>query len=93
MKPESGGMAAHLSAPVVPWPDGVADATGVSTETLQRGRARGDAPKLYAISERNLVTTHGDLLAWVQAKAVPSTYKCRPAVRRGAKTGAAGEAA
>ena len=63
---------------------GVAEALDVSVPTLQRGRAVGDAPKLYALSERVLVTTTADLLSWVRAKEVPPTYKCRPAVRRGA---------
>jgi len=52
--------------------------------TLQRSRAIGDAPRLYALSERVLVTTTADLLEWVQTKAVPASYKCRPAVRRAA---------
>lgn len=51
MKPKSELIA---GATVIRWPEGVAALTGVSTETLQRGRARGDVPKLCAISERNL---------------------------------------
>ena len=71
---------------IYPWPDGVAKATGVSAVTLQRCRAAGDAPKLYAVTERALVTTQADLLEWVRAKAVPANYKCRPAtVPTGAK--------
>lgn len=77
----------EISAGIVRWPEGVADALDVSVPTLQRGRAIGDAPKLYALSERVLVTTTADLLEWVRAKAVPATYKCRPAVRRGGKIG------
>ena len=73
---------------IVRWPEGVADALSISVPTLQRGRAIGDAPQLYALSERVLVTTTEDLLDWVRAKAVPTTYKCRPAVRR-SKAGAA----
>lgn len=79
MKPET-------SHGIVPWPDGVAALTGISTVTLQRQRAAGDAPRLYAVSERNLVTTTADLLEWVQAKAVPPNYKCRPAVQRSGRT-------
>ncbi len=83
--PEAG---APLALAIVPWPEGVAQATGLSTMTLQRGRAAGDAPKLYAISERNLVTTGSDLLEWVRGKAVPPGYKCRPATagRRGRRS-------
>ena len=83
----------EISAGIVRWPEGVADALDVSVPTLQRGRAVGDAPKLYALSERVLVTTTADLLDWIRAKAVPTTYKCRPAVRRGAKAADGAEAA
>lgn len=72
---------------IIPWPDGVAEATGSSPVTLQRQRAHGDAPRLYALTERTLVTTSSDLLEWIRAKEVPPGYKCRPAVRRGAKPG------
>jgi hypothetical protein len=60
------------------WPEGVA----MSVPALQRARAQGDAPRLYAVTERKLVTTGADLLEWIRAKAVPPGYKCRPAVRR-----------
>lgn len=71
---------------IVPWPEGVSAATGLSSQTLQRGRSQGDAPQLYAVSERALVTTEADLLAWIRAKAVPAGYKCRPATNaRGSK--------
>ena len=71
---------------IVPWPKGAAAATGISAPTLQRMRGQGDAPQLYAVSERALVTTEADLLAWIRAKAVPASYKCRPAtIPRGAK--------
>ncbi len=48
------------------WPEGVAEAIGLSAPTLQRGRAKGDAPRLYAITERKLVTTGHDLLEWLR---------------------------
>lgn len=67
---------------IVTWPHGVAAATGISALTLQRQRAQGDAPRLYAVSERALVTTEADLLEWIRAKAVPPGYKCRPATVR-----------
>ena len=71
---------------IVPWPEGAAAVTGLSAPTLQRMRGQGDAPRLYAVTERALVTTEADLLAWIQAKAVPIGYKCRPAtVPRGTK--------
>lgn len=72
---------------ILQWPDGVAKAVGTSSVTLQRGRAAGDAPRLYAVTERNLVTTRADLLEWIRAKVVPPTYKCRPATRRGRSQG------
>lgn len=81
---------AKQGAGVISWPEGVAAEIGTSTMTLARGRAAGDAPKLYAISERRLVTTAADLLAWVQSKEVPAGYKCRAPVARRAKS-AAGE--
>ena len=49
----------------------MAEAVGLSVPALQRQRAQSDAPKLYAITERKLVTTGADLLDWVKAKAVP----------------------
>jgi hypothetical protein len=64
---------------VISWPEGVAQALGLSTQHLQRLRSLGDSPQLYAVSERVLVTTTTDVLAWVRAKAVPHGYKCRPA--------------
>lgn len=67
---------------IVPWPEGVAAATGTSGPTLQRNRAQGDAPRLYAVTERVLVTTETDLLDWIMAKAVPAGYKCRPPTMR-----------
>lgn len=66
---------------IIQWPEGVAEETGVSPNRLQDRRAEGDAPRLYAITERKLVTTDADLLEWVQAKAVPVGYRCRPATR------------
>jgi hypothetical protein len=74
---------------VYAWPDGVADAIGLSVQALQRQRAQGDAPKLYAITERKLVTTGQDLLIWIRAKAVPPGYKCRPAVNGRGRAGRA----
>jgi predicted DNA-binding transcriptional regulator AlpA len=71
---------------IIPWPEEAAAVTGISAPTLQRMRSQGDAPQLYAVSERALVTTEADLLAWIRAKAVPANYKCRPAtVPRGTK--------
>jgi hypothetical protein len=66
---------------VLPWPDAVAREVGVSSVVLQRKRALGDAPRLYAVSERQLVTTRQDLIEWVRSKAVPVEYKCRAATR------------
>jgi predicted DNA-binding transcriptional regulator AlpA len=63
------------------WPEGVAAAVGVSEPHLQHLRSRGDAPQLYAVTERRLVTTEADLIEWITAKAVPVDYKCRPATR------------
>lgn len=71
----------RLNRDIYEFPDGVAEVLGLSVPALQRQRAQGDAPRLYAITERKLVTTGQDLLEWVQAKAVPPGYKCRPAVR------------
>lgn len=71
---------------ILPWPDAVARETNVSPVVLQRKRASGDAPRLYAVSERQLVTTRADLLDWIRAKVVPADYKCRPpTVGRGAR--------
>lgn len=64
------------------WPEGVAEEVGVSAQTLQERRAMGDAPKLFAVSERRLVTTDTALAEWISAKEVPPGYKCRPATRR-----------
>lgn len=66
---------------IIPWPEGVSAEVGVGVTQLQTRRAQGDAPKLYAVTERRLVTTDVDLAEWIQAKAVPATYKCRPATR------------
>lgn len=86
MEPKSTHRRTTPGVGIVPWPEGAAAATGMSAQTLQRMRSQGDAPQLYAVSERALVTTEADLLAWIQAKAVPAGYKCRPAtVSRGAK--------
>jgi predicted DNA-binding transcriptional regulator AlpA len=86
MQPKKAPRPAPVGAGIVQWPDGVAAATGLSAPTLQRRRSQGDAPKLYAVTERALVTTEADLLEWITAKAVPADYKCRPAtVARGTK--------
>jgi len=85
MQPKVPNAGADQGPVIYPWPEGVAQVTGLSAPTLQRMRARGDAPRLYAVSERNLVTTSADLLQWVTAKAVPTSYKCRQAVPRRAK--------
>lgn len=68
---------------IVIWPEGVAKLAGLSAPALNRERARGNHPKLYAVTERCLVTTKEDLLEWIRAKAVPPGYKCREAVTRG----------
>lgn len=78
MRPKSDLTGADLGPGIYPWPEGVAEAVGISVQALQRQRAQGDAPKLYAVTERKLVTTRADLLEWVRAKAVPVGYKCRP---------------
>jgi hypothetical protein len=67
-----------VGANIVTWPEGVARVTGVSEVTLNRQRMRGDAPRLYAVAERRLVTTQRDLEAWIASKAVPHDYRCRP---------------
>lgn len=79
MKPNTDLRHASQGVGIVPWPEGAAAATGLSAPTLQRMRSQGDAPRLYAVSERALVTTEADLLEWIRAKAVPASYKCRPA--------------
>lgn len=68
---------------VLPWPEAVARETNVSAAVLQRKRAAGDAPRLYAVSERQLVTTRGDLIEWIRSKLVPPTYRCREATVKG----------
>lgn len=75
---------------LIPWPEGVAAETGVSEPHLNARRAQGDAPRLYAVTERRLVTTDADLVEWVQAKAVPPTYKCRPPTKRRGTIGGSG---
>lgn len=86
MKPKTDQARPPQGVGIVHWPEGAAAATGISAPTLQRMRSQGDAPQLYAVSERALVTTEADLLAWIRAKAVPAGYKCRPAtISRGAK--------
>jgi len=80
--PKKNSESAVPLVPIYTWPDGVSALTGLSAVTLQRMRAQGDAPALYAITERSLVTTGADLLAWVRSKSVPVGYKCRPATAR-----------
>lgn len=73
----------------IPWPEGVAAELNVGESTLKAGRANGDAPELYAVSERRLITTDEALAAWLKAKKVPASYKCRPATRTSGAAGAA----
>lgn len=89
MKPKAEPAGAEQGADILPWPEGAANILGVSSVSLQRNRAAGDAPKLYAVGERSLVTTANDLLAWIRAKEVPPNYRCRPPVRRAGRGGAA----
>jgi hypothetical protein len=74
---------------IITWPEGVSAEIGVSVPHLQARRALGDAPKLFAVTERRLVTTDADLAEWVASKAVPVDYKCRTATKRGRIGGAA----
>ena len=67
---------------IIPWPGGVSAEVGVSVPHLQARRALGDAPRLFAVTERHLVTTDADLIAWVETKSVPVDYKCRTATKR-----------
>ena len=86
MKPKTDQARQPQEAGIVRWPEGAAALTGISAPTLQRKRSQGDAPQLYAVSERALVTTEADLLAWIRAKAVPAGYQCRPpTISRGTK--------
>ena len=86
MEPKATPRRSPQGVGIVHWPEGAAAATGISAPTLQRMRSQGDAPQLYAVSERALVTTEADLLNWIRAKAVPAGYKCRPAtVNRGSR--------
>lgn len=66
---------------IITWPEGVAEEVGICVASLKAARANGDAPELYAVSERRLVTTDEALAAWVKAKKVPANYKCRPPTR------------
>lgn len=68
------------------WPDGVAAEIGVGAQSLQARRAIGDAPKLFAVSDRRLVTTDAALADWIASKEIPPGYKCRPATRKGSRT-------
>lgn len=69
------------------WPDKAADELGVSVQSLQVRRSLGDAPQLFAVTERCLVTTDQALAEWIAAKKVPSNYKCRRPVRKGGING------
>jgi hypothetical protein len=62
---------------VLTWPEGVAEAVGLSVAQLKVMRSHGDAPALYAASERRLVTFDSDVEQWIRAKQVPTNYKCR----------------
>jgi predicted DNA-binding transcriptional regulator AlpA len=66
---------------IIHWPEGVAEVVGVSVPHLQHRRSLGDCPRLYAVTERRLVTTDADIAAWVTGKEVPASYKCRTATR------------
>lgn len=82
MTPKTDPARQPQGAGIVQWPEGAAALTGISALTLQRKRSQGDAPQLYAVSERALVTTEADLLTWIRAKAVPVGYQCRPPTRK-----------
>jgi len=41
----------------------------VSVPHLQHRRSLGDCPRLYAVTERRLVTTDADIAAWVTGTA------------------------
>jgi hypothetical protein len=64
---------------IITWPEGVAAICGVGEVTLKRDQARGNHPKLYAVTTRNLVTTRDDLMEWLRAKEVPVGYRARTA--------------
>lgn len=66
---------------IITWPEGVAAEVGIGVTSLKAMRANGDAPELYAASERRLVTTDEALAEWIKAKKVPVSYRCRPPTR------------
>lgn len=70
-----------MNMEIYAWPEAVAQKLGVSEKHLQARRKLGDAPQLFAVTERRLVTTGEALFRWLEAKAVPPDYKCRPATR------------
>lgn len=71
------------------WPDGVSAEIGVSADNLQARRAIGDAPRLFAVTERKLVTTDEALAEWLSSKEVPPSYKCRAPVNGAGRARAA----
>jgi hypothetical protein len=75
------------------WPSEVSEVILIPEDTLKRGRAEGDHPRLYGIG-RALFTTLPDLLAWIEAHelmpgqmlriaTVPRGTKLPPPVARG----------
>jgi predicted DNA-binding transcriptional regulator AlpA len=61
----------------IAWPKGVAKRIGLSAKTLVKRRLDGDAPKLFQVSPRKLVTTEAELARWVTSKSVAPAGPCR----------------
>lgn len=67
-----------MQSKILSWPQGVADLLGVAASTLNQQRASGDAPRLYTVGPRTLLTTEADVMEWLRSHEVPPGYKARP---------------
>lgn len=67
--------------PALRWPRDASALTGIPEVTLNKLRAEGEHPKLYALG-RALFTTTDDLRDWILANEVDPGYRARPAAHR-----------
>lgn len=64
--------------PAVRWPAECSVLVGIPEATLRAMRARGDAPRLYALG-RALLTTVDDIRAWVESHEIGADVRLRAA--------------
>lgn len=66
-----------MSGRLIGYPTELAELLGISDWSMKQLRAKGDTPRLFAITTRRLVTTPEDVRVWLEDREVLDNYRMR----------------